>query len=88
MNKGTGSTVQRIARTEKNASPEYQAWHRHIAEVRSVHLYEYPAGWRPSPTKEDIDRVRHVYLDFDDNGTAAVQALLKREGGGSRNKVL
>jgi hypothetical protein len=30
-------------------------------------------------TKEDVDRIRHVYLDFDDNGTAAVEALLKRE---------
>jgi hypothetical protein len=30
-------------------------------------------------TKADVAVIRHVYLDFDDNGTQAVEALLKRE---------
>lgn len=30
-------------------------------------------------TKESIAAIRHIYLDFDENGTAAVQDLLKRE---------
>jgi len=29
-------------------------------------------------TKEDIAVIRHVYLDFDNNGTAAVQDIFKR----------
>jgi hypothetical protein len=29
-------------------------------------------------TKDDIAKVRHIYLDFDDNGTAAVHALMQR----------
>ena len=32
-----------------------------------------------SRTKADIAAIRHVYLDFDDNGTAAVQALMRRD---------
>src|SRR6266705_5390000 len=30
-------------------------------------------------TKEDVAVIRHVYLDFDDNGTAAVRDLFKRQ---------
>jgi hypothetical protein len=32
-----------------------------------------------SRTKADIAAIRHIYLDFDDNGTAAVQALMRRD---------
>jgi hypothetical protein len=32
-----------------------------------------------SRTQEDITETRHLYLDFDDNGAAVVQALLKRD---------
>ena len=30
-------------------------------------------------TKEDVDRIRLILLDFDDDGTAAVEALLRRD---------
>jgi hypothetical protein len=30
-------------------------------------------------TKADVAIIRHVYLDFDENGTAAVEALVKRD---------
>src|SRR4029077_11970315 len=30
-------------------------------------------------TKEDVAVIRHVYLDFDDNGTAAVRDSIKRQ---------
>jgi hypothetical protein len=29
-------------------------------------------------TKDDVDQIRHVYLDFDEDGTAAVHKLLQR----------
>jgi hypothetical protein len=33
----------------------------------------------PPPSKTDVARIRHVFLDFDHNGNAAVQALFQRK---------
>jgi len=81
MNKRDGSAVQRIASAEKIASPEFQAWLRHMnAQKHEVYIsMNTLRDGAHRRTKEDVDRVRHVYLDFDENGTAAVDALLKRE---------
>lgn len=81
LNKRTEQAVQRIATAEKIVSPEFQAWLRHMnAQRYEVYISMNPlkagAGGR---TKEDVDHVQHLYLDFDENGTAAVESLLKRE---------
>ncbi len=81
LNRRTGGAVQRIAAAERVAAPEFQAWLRHMNAKQhevyvSMNTLKEGAGRR---TKEDVDRIRHVYLDFDDNGTAAVEVLLKRE---------
>lgn len=81
IQKETQRVVQRIATAEKIASPDFQAWLRHMNAGRfevyvSINTIKPESHGR---TKEDIAEVRHVYLDFDENGTAAVQALLKRD---------
>lgn len=81
LNRRTGAALQRIATAERVAAPEFQAWLRHMNAQKhevyvSMNTLKEGAGRR---TKEDVDRIRHVYLDFDDNGTAAIEALLKRE---------
>ena len=81
IQKETHRVVQRVATAERVASAEFQAWLRHENASRfevylSMNALKDAARSR---TKEDIAEIRHVYLDFDDNGTAAVQALLKRE---------
>ena len=81
LNRRTGAALQRIAAAERVAAPEFQAWLRHMNAQKhevyvSMNTLKEGAGRR---TKEDVGRIRHVYLDFDDNGTAAVEALLKRE---------
>jgi len=81
IQKETHRVVQRIATAEKVASLEFQAWLRHQNASRFevyVSMNALKTGSR-SRTKDDVAEIRHVYLDFDDNGTAAVQALLKRD---------
>jgi hypothetical protein len=81
IQKETHRVVQRVATAERVASSEFQAWLRHENASRFevyVSMNALKEGSR-SRSKEDIAEVRHLYLDFDDNGTAAVQALLKRD---------
>jgi hypothetical protein len=81
IQKETHRVVQRIATTERVASAEFQAWLRHQNASRFevyVSMNALKDGSR-SRTKDDVAEIRHVYLDFDDNGTAAVQTLLKRD---------
>lgn len=81
IQKETHRVVQRVATAERVASAEFQAWLRHENASRFevyVSMNALKDGAR-SRTKEDVAEIRHVYLDFDDNGTAAVQALLKRD---------
>jgi hypothetical protein len=81
IQKETHRVVQRIATAEKIAAPGFQAWLRHENAQRSevyVSMNTIKPGSR-GRTKEDIAEIRHIYLDFDDNGTAAVQALMQRQ---------
>ena len=81
IQKETHRVVQRVATAERVASAEFQAWLRHENASRFevyVSMNALKEGSR-SRTKDDVAEIRHVYLDFDDNGTAAVQALLQRQ---------
>jgi hypothetical protein len=76
-NRGTGKTVQRIARTEAIASPEFQEW---LAAQSSAGADVY-VSMNPikegaySRTKENIKGIRHAYLDLDKNGDASLEAI-------------
>ena len=81
IQKETHRVIQRVATAEKVMSPEFQAWLRHQNASRFevyVSMNTLKEGSR-SRTKEDIAQIRHIYLDFDESGTAAVQALVKRD---------
>ena len=80
LNKRSGQVIQRLADADKIGSEPFQAWLRHQNAQRfevyiSMNTLNAEARGR---TKDDIETVRHVYLDFDTNGTAAVEALVKR----------
>jgi hypothetical protein len=81
LNKRSGSVTQRLASAEKIATADFQAWLRyHNARRSEVYIsMNALAGDARGRTKADVAIVRHVYLDFDENGTAAVVALVKRE---------
>lgn len=81
LDKRSGAVAQRIATAEKIASPQFQAWLHHMNTARmevyvSMNALHESATGR---TKADVAAVRHVFLDFDENGTDSVQALLKRD---------
>src|SRR5579863_4419801 len=80
LNKRTGSVIQRLAEAESIAAPDFQAWLKHEND-RRLEVYVSMNALREGArgrTKADIAAIRHVYLDCDDNGTASVEALLKR----------
>ncbi len=81
LNKRTQEVVQRLASAESIAAPDFQAWLRHKNAQRSeiylsMNVLRATANGR---TKSDVETIRHVFLDFDDSGTAAVEKLLKRD---------
>lgn len=81
IQKQTHKVIQRIASVDNIAGREFQAWLRH-ANASKFEVYVGMNTLRPnahSRTKEDIAEIRHIYLDFDQNGTAAVQSLVQRD---------
>jgi DNA primase RepB-like protein len=81
LNKGSGAVLQRVGSAERIVASEYQAWLRHM-NARKYEVYISMNTLKQGThrrTKDDVDLIRHVYLDFDEQGTAAVAALLERE---------
>jgi len=80
IDRQTRRTTQRTSTAERIARPEFQAWLRHEnASAREIYVGMNPVRQDShTRTKADIAEIRHVYLDFDNNGTAAVQALTQR----------
>jgi len=76
-NRFTGHTVQRIAKAETVASPDFQTWLAN-QNVRGSDVF---IGMNPikdgahSRTKDNIKDIRHVYLDIDRNGDQALEAI-------------
>ena len=77
LNRDFGETIQRITSAEKAASPEFQAWLRY----KNANGSDIYIGMNPlrkdaaTRTKEDIESIRHVYLDLDHGGTEALQSV-------------
>ena len=77
LNRQLGETTQRITTAQKAASPEFQAWLRY-KNANGADIYvgmnalQHHASTR---TKDDIERISHVYLDLDHGGTATLEAI-------------
>jgi hypothetical protein len=81
IDRRSGVVTQRIASTNQIASQEFQVWLK--SENRSgrdvfVSMNALADDAR-SRTRGDVTTIRHLYLDFDENGTRAVQNLQSRE---------
>ena len=76
-NRSTGHTVQRIARVETIAGPDFQTWLAN-QNARGSDVF---VGMNPikdgahSRTKGNIKNIRHVYLDLDSKGDVALEAI-------------
>ena len=77
LNRNLGETTQRITTAQKAASPEFQAWLRY-KNANGADIY---VGMNPlkrdasTRTKEDIEAIRHLYVDLDHEGSAALKAI-------------
>lgn len=77
LNRQLGETTQRITTAQKASSAEFQAWLRY-KNANGADIYvgmnalQHHASTR---TKDDIERISHVYVDLDHAGTASVEAL-------------
>ncbi len=77
LNRNFAETIQRITSAEKASSPEFQAWLRYKnANGSDIYLGANPLRRDASTrTKEDIESIRHVYLDLDQGGPEALKSL-------------
>src|SRR5580693_9303103 len=77
LNRQLGETTQRITTAQKAASPEFQAWLRY-KNANGADIYvgmnalQQHASTR---TKDDIEKISHVYLDLDHGGAASLEGL-------------
>jgi hypothetical protein len=77
LNRNLGETTQRITTAQKAASPEFQAWLRYKnANGADIYVGMNPLKQDASTrTKDDIETIRHLYLDLDHDGTAGLEAI-------------
>lgn len=81
INRRSDIVMQRIASANHIASQEFQVWLR--SQNRSgrdvfVSMNAFADDARGG-TRQDVATIRHLYLDFDENGTRAVQHLQGRD---------
>lgn len=82
VNKSAGSVSQRIATAESIMGPDFQSWLHYRNDHDRCEIYISMNALRQKAqgrTKQDVVAIRHIYLDFDADGTAAVERLLRRQ---------
>ena len=82
INRTTNDIKQRITTAERIAGDDFQRWLRflnkeHYEIYVSMNTIREDAAGRK---KSDIAQIRHVYLDFDNDGTEAVRNMMERAG--------
>src|SRR5713226_3224642 len=77
LNRDFGETIQRITSAQKASSPEFQAWLRYKnANGSDIYIGMNPLRQDASTrTKEDIESIRHVYLDLDHGGPESLESV-------------
>ena len=77
LNRDFGETIQRITSAQKAASPEFQAWVRYKnANGSDIYIGMNPLKKDASTrTKDDIESIKHVYIDLDHGGSEALEAI-------------
>src|SRR5271155_4935147 len=77
LNRALRETTQRITTAQKAASPEFQAWLRYKnANGADIYVGMNPLKQDASTrTKDDIETIRHLYIDLDHGGSTALDAI-------------
>jgi hypothetical protein len=81
--------IQRITTAENAASPDFQAWlrHKNLASDLYIGMNSLKATAQ-TRTKEDIETIRHVYLDIDRRGPETLESIRSATGVPKPNYVL
>jgi hypothetical protein len=77
-NRSRGETVQRIASAARVAERSFQEWLHHKNDHEGFDIYVGMNPLKPgarSRTKDDIVAIRHLYVDLDHQGPAALAAV-------------
>jgi hypothetical protein len=77
-NRSRGETIQRITTSAKIVEPSFQQWLQFKNEKESCDIYVGMNALKPEArtrTKEDIHTIRHLYLDIDHDGPAALAKI-------------
>jgi hypothetical protein len=80
LHRTANEVLQRITTAETLSSPDFQAWLSYLNTQKHdlyLSMNTLKRGSR-GRTKEDVDCIRHIFLDFDQNGDRAVEKLLAR----------
>ena len=80
LNKRTGSFLQRLADRDTITGEEFQNWLQRYNDD-GYEIYVSMNALQPQAAgrcKKDVAVIRHVFLDFDEKGTEAVNALVSR----------
>ena len=90
-NGATREIIQRIASSERVASASFQEWLEHKNEKESCDIYVGMNALKPEAhgrTKDDIQTIRHLYLDIDHDGAAALRKIQQSSAVPAPNYVL
>jgi hypothetical protein len=77
LNREIGENIQRTTSAQKASSPEFQAWlcYKNV-NGSDIYIGQNPLRKDASTrTKEDIESIRHVYLDLDHGGPEALESI-------------
>jgi len=90
IDRGSGEVRQKFATAEKIASAPFQA-HLRAANASGKDVYISMNTVAPEAagrTKADVETIRHIYLDIDMGGRAAVDKILNADGMPNPHHVL
>jgi hypothetical protein len=70
-------TIQRVSTADAIASSKWQGWLRHAnANGYDIYISQNTLnGASPHRRKQDVEAIRHVYLDLDQDGDRALKAI-------------
>ena len=77
-NRKRGETLQRITTAVKIAAPQFQGWLRYKNERDGSDIYLGMNPLKPEAhtrTKDDIQTIKHLYLDLDHDGSKSLAAV-------------
>ena len=90
INKRSGAVVQRIAAADRVPAGDFQRWLHYMND----HRYEVYVSMNALPeestgrTKADVGETRHICLELDEGGEAALRKILDRQDLPNPNHVV